>query len=256
MTKTVHGKGMPGWVEIVADDTAAAIKFYTELFGWTEQSIGDENFEYHILMNGDKTIGGLSGKMNPGQPSAWLTYLETDNIDATIKDINDNGGTTYMPPTAMPGGRFTIISDPAGSPLGIVESDGVFDSNGEKNGLVWFELDIKDKFLETVEFYKNVFGWDPETGYDTAEMTYLTVAPWIGVYTGPDFPEYFKNHSQWSVTFNVSNIDLFAEKAETLGARIEHVMKDTPYGDFVMLRDLEGAFFVGMTPNQSDKKFN
>ena len=253
---SVHGKGHPGWVEVAATDTAAALKFYTELFGWTEQSIGDENFEYHILTNGDKTIGGLSGKMNEYQPSQWLTYLETNDIEKAIADVAANGGTTYMPATPMPGGLFTVASDPAGAPLGIVQSEGTFDSDGEENGLVWFELEVKDKFKETVDFYKNVFAWEPETGYDAPEMTYLTVAPWIGIYTGPDFPAYFKGQSQWSVTFKVSDVEAMAEKAKALGATVEHVMKDTPYGDFAMLRDPEGAFFVVMKPNREAKEFN
>ncbi|WP_054639196.1 hypothetical protein [Lactococcus fujiensis] len=77
---TLHKKGLPAWVEVAADDTRAAIKFYTELFGWTSQS-----------------IGGLSGKMNPYQPTQWLTYIETDRIEQTIEDVKAHGGQIYMP---------------------------------------------------------------------------------------------------------------------------------------------------------------
>ncbi|MDR0299397.1 MAG: VOC family protein [Streptococcaceae bacterium] len=249
MTTAPHGKGLPGWVEVSANDTAAAIKFYTELFGWTSQSIGDETFEYHILMNGEKTIGGLSGKMNPGQPSAWLTYFETDDIEKTISDINANGGMTYMPATPMPGGLFTIASDPAGAPLGIVQSEQLNDSYTEQNGLLWYELEVAKEFDKTVDFYKAVFNWAPKEEVKSEEMTYLTVDQILGIYTGSDFPSYFNNQSQWSVTFAEEDVESFAKKAESLGAKVENIMKNTPYGDFAMLRDPEGAFFVVMHGN-------
>ncbi|MDR0297595.1 MAG: hypothetical protein LBI11_02965 [Streptococcaceae bacterium] len=251
-----HKKGLPGWVEVSADKPEEAVKFYSALFGWTiEKMEGADDFVYYIIKKGDKTLGGLSGKMNPMQPSAWLTYIETDDIDKTIADINAHGGMTYMPAMPMPGGMFTVASDPAGSPFGVVSGAGMFESDGEENGLCWFELEVNGKFAETVDFYKAVFDWEPKTEYEAPEMTYLTVAPQIGVFNSPDFPDYFNGQSQWAVTFNVADVDALAEKAKSLGATIESVSKGTPYGDFVMVRDPEGAFFVGMKPNRDEKQF-
>ncbi len=250
---TLHKKGLPAWVEVAADDTHAAIKFYTELFGWTSQSIGDDQFEYHILSNNGKTIGGLSGKMNLYQPTQWLTYIETDRIEQTIEDVKAHGGQIYMPATEMPGGLFTVASDPAGTPFGIVEGTGMNDALNEVGGICWYELEINKAFDETVEFYTRVFGWEPHKEVESPEMTYLTVDQMIGVFTGSDFPSYFNNQSQWSVTFDVEDVEAFAKKAEGLGAKIEAVTQNTPYGDFAMLRDPQGAFFVVMKPNRSIK---
>ncbi|GAB2025033.1 VOC family protein [Lactovum odontotermitis] len=250
MTIAPHGKGLPAWVEVSANDTAAALKFYTELFGWKSQATGDENFEYHVLMNGDKTIGGLSGKMNEYQPSQWLTYFETDDIEKTIADIKANGGMTYMAAMPMPGGLFTIASDPAGAPLGVVQSTQMNSSYAEENGLLWYELEVSKELEATLNFYEKVFDWQPKTEYDNDEMTYATVGQVLGVYyTKKDFPEYFKNQSQWSVTFGVEDVEAVAKNAEALGGTIESIQKDTPYGDFAMLRDSEGAFFVVMRGN-------
>lgn len=158
-----------------------------------------------------------------------------------------------MPAMEMPGGHFTIASDPAGAPLGIVQSVGLNDSFGEENGLCWYELEVKENFAATLDFYKNVFDWNPHVEYEAAEMTYLTVGDNIGIYTGPDFPEYFHGISQWSVTFKVSDVEEIATKVEALGGKVEAVTKATPYGDFAMLRDPEGAFFVAMKPNRPAK---
>ncbi|MQW23367.1 MULTISPECIES: VOC family protein [unclassified Lactococcus] len=250
---TLHKKGLPAWVEVAADDTKAAVEFYTSLFGWTSQSIGDENFEYHILLNNGKTVGGLSGKMNPYQPTQWLTYLETDDIEKTISEVTENGGQIYMPATDMPGGKFTVASDPAGSPFGIVEGTGMNEALNEVGGICWYELELNKAFNTTVDFYSAVFGWQAHTEIDTPEMTYLTVRQMLGIYTGPDFPAYFKDQSQWSVTFAVEDVEAIAKTAEGLGATVEAVRTGTPYGDFAMLRDPQGAFFVAMKPNLPSK---
>lgn len=252
--KAPHAKGLPGWVEVAATHPEKIAEFYAQLFGWKISIMdSDDSFEYRIIQNGDKTIGGLSGKMNEYQPSQWLTYLETDDIAKTIDDITANGGTVYMPAMEMPGGQFTVASDPAGAPLGIVQSVGMNDSFGEENGLCWYELEVNNKFTETVDFYKSVFDWTPKTEYEAPEMTYLTVGDNIGIFTGPDFPTYFNGQAQWSVTFKVSDVEVIAAKVESLGGKVEAVTKDTPYGDFAMLRDPEGAFFVAMKPNRPAK---
>jgi hypothetical protein len=252
----IHGKGLPGWVELAANDPETAVKFYSELFGW-EINIMDSNdsFQYRIIMNGDKMIGGLAGKMNEYQPSAWLTYLETDEIDKAISDVKANGGMVYLEPMPMPGGKFTVASDPSGTPFGIIEVEKghTNDTIGEVHGICWYELDVKAHFDETVNFYEQVFGWSPNVELDTPEMHYLMVGDSIGVFTGNEFPDYLHDQSQWAVTFHVVDVEVAAAKAEVLGGKILNVSKDTPYGDFAMLADPEGAFFVVMKPNRESK---
>lgn len=245
----IHGKGLPGWVELAADDTKAALKFYEALFGWKSLSTGDEKFEYHILQNGDRTIGGLSGKMNPGQPTAWQVYLETDKIDATIEDVKANGGAVYMPATPMPGGQFTFASDPANAPLGIMESEKVNDSFGEENGLMWYELHTSGEIEQVVSFYEKTFGWSAKTEVESPEMTYVTFGPDSERQVGGVFASPETQQSQWYVVFKSSDIDAFAEKAKGLGATIQTLQKGTPYGDFAMIQDPQGAVFTIMNPS-------
>ncbi|MDR2976091.1 MAG: VOC family protein [Streptococcaceae bacterium] len=246
MTAAPHAKGLPGWVEVSAANTDAVLKFYTDLFGWSAQDIGNDKMAYFILMNGDKTIGGLSGKMNEFQPSQWLTYFETDDIERSIKEVNENGGMTYTPALSIPGGLIAIASDPAGAPLGLVQSEQMNDSYAEENGLLWFELEVSKDLDKTLDFYRQVFNWTTKPVIENEEMTYLTVDQVIGVFSGKDFPDYLGNQSQWSVTFAVEDVEAMAKKAEALGGKVESIMKGTAYGDLAMLRDPEGAFFVVM----------
>lgn len=80
--KAPHAKGFPAWVEISANQPDKIAEFYSKLFGWNIFIMDpNDQFQYRIIQNGEKTIGGLAGKMNENQPSQWLTYLETDDIE-------------------------------------------------------------------------------------------------------------------------------------------------------------------------------
>lgn len=158
--------------------------------------------------------------MNPYQPTQWLTYLETDDIEKTISEVTENHGQIYMPATDMPGGKFTVASDPAISPFGIVEETGMNEALNEVGCICWYELELNKAFNTTFDFYSAVFGWQAHTEIDTSEMTCLTVGQMIGIYTGPDFPAYFKDQSHWSVTFAVEDMEAIAKKAEGLGATV------------------------------------
>ena len=258
MTTAPHAKGLPGWVELTVDNAEAAAEFYAALFGWSIQLMDPvDDFQYRIIMNGGKTIGGLMGKANDYQPTQWLTYFETDKLEETIDAVKANGGAVYMDPMPMPGGRFTVASDPAGAPIGLMESDNANDSYGEANGLTWYELEVADreKLPVTVDFYREVFDWATDEQINTEDMTYTTFGKNHdeqvgGIFGGQEFPGYLNNQSQWAVTFAVDDVDAMADKAKALGASVEGVMKDTPYGNFAMLRDPQGAFFVIMKANE------
>jgi predicted enzyme related to lactoylglutathione lyase len=255
----IHKKGLPAWVEVAADDVAASKKFYEDLFGWTINKMdptGQDPMNYHIITDAaGKTIGGLAGKMNPGQPNMWFTYFQSDNLDETNAKIKAGGGRTYMESMEMPGGHFTVASGVLDEPFGVVESDDAFESWRDTEGsLIWFELEGKGDGGKVREFYSDVFGteyneipganyWTFGDGKDEANQVGGIFAT-----TDADFPEYLGGRSQWAITFQVSDVDVFAKKVESLGGLVDKVMKGSPWGDFAMVRDPQGAFFVGMNP--------
>ena len=249
-----HGVGMPGWVELSVTDLPAAQSFYSQLLGWTFQELPGGPLPYYIIFNKDRVIGGLTGKWNEYQPTQWLTYLQSDNIDASIEAINSSGGKTYMPPTDIPGGKFTVASGIADEPFGVVQSEGFFEAFGDVGDLIWFELQSTKDVTATVDFYRAVFGWKTSVLED---MPYVTFGlkegqenQVGGVYSaaGDDFPGYLDGQAQWAVTFHVSDVQAVADAAVALGGQSLSIDKGTPYGDFAMFRDPQGAFFVVMTP--------
>jgi predicted enzyme related to lactoylglutathione lyase len=67
--------------------------------------------------DGDVDAAGLMRKPDeqPGPP-AWLTYLGTDDVDATVAKAGELGGTALMPGMDIPNvGRFAVLADPTGA---------------------------------------------------------------------------------------------------------------------------------------------
>src|SRR5207249_833423 len=85
---TLHDVSKAGefcWNELLTSDSAAAFKFYSEIFGWKiiqEMEMGPAGTYRVFGISGT----GLGGMMNApkGAPPMWLYYVETSDLDAAI----------------------------------------------------------------------------------------------------------------------------------------------------------------------------
>jgi predicted enzyme related to lactoylglutathione lyase len=114
-------EGVFVWNELATSDIDAAKKFYTDLFGWSsrDMDMGD-GFVYTIFEASGSDVGGgmtLTEEMKShGVPPNWLSYLGTDDIDASTEKAKELGATVHMPPTDIPNvGRFSVAQDPTGA---------------------------------------------------------------------------------------------------------------------------------------------
>ena len=55
MTRYEHG--VPSWVDMGAPDYKAALSFYSQLFGWAGQDMGEEAGHYHMVTKGGRRGG-------------------------------------------------------------------------------------------------------------------------------------------------------------------------------------------------------
>lgn len=252
----MHGEGLPGWVELSTDDPAAAAAFYGELFGWTHETSGEGAREYRVASSRGRQVAGIAGKMNPGQPTAWLLYFGCDDLPATIAAVKEAGGRVYMEPMEMPGGTYTFASDAVDAPLGLMQAapESRFEAFGEPGDLVWFELQSQQPADQAAAFYEKVFGWRLGREVESPDMTYLTFTgagqeiPSGGIFSSPEMPDYLGGYSLWTATFSVEDVPASAARAESLGAEVAMLETGTLYGDFAALRDPQGALFVIMKP--------
>lgn len=106
------------WNEIYSPNAEAARKFYSELFGWQADAVDFGGMPYTTLTHGGKMFGGIMPMAGPqwqGVPPHWMTYFAVDDVDAAAAKVKELGGSVCVPPTDIPVGRFSVVSDPTGA---------------------------------------------------------------------------------------------------------------------------------------------
>lgn len=107
-------------VELMTTDVAKAKSFYGELFNWKLKDMPMADGAYTLIEVGEGTGGGLMKNPVPGAPSAWLAYVNVDDVKAATKKAKSLGATVCKDVTEVPGmGWFSVIADPTGAALGI-----------------------------------------------------------------------------------------------------------------------------------------
>jgi predicted enzyme related to lactoylglutathione lyase len=106
--------------EITARDTGKATRFYSELFDWTAQPIGDGYAIVHTGA-GEGAIPGGIGEPQRGDVPRTTVYVRVDDLQACLDKASELGGSTIVPPTPLPGdaGSFAVFADPEGTPVGL-----------------------------------------------------------------------------------------------------------------------------------------
>ena len=103
--------GMPNWVDIMVPDLQAGLSFYTSVLGWSYEDTGPDFNHFRLCQVDGKYAGGIGAVESPEQPVAWTVYLASDDLDATVKLINENGGSVIVGPMDIPEtGRFAIAA--------------------------------------------------------------------------------------------------------------------------------------------------
>ena len=107
-------------VELNTTDVSKAKAFYGKLFEWTLEDTPMGADAYTMIKVGKGTGGGMMKHPMPGAPSAWLPYVEVDDIKAATQKAKSLGATVLKDVTEVMGaGWFSIFTDPTGAVLGL-----------------------------------------------------------------------------------------------------------------------------------------
>jgi len=112
--------GAASWHELMTTDAAAAMKFYTDVFGWRPSETLDMGAmgKYHMFNRPHGMIGGMMNKppeMAPVPPH-WMIYFRVPDINAATERIKANGGRILNGPMEVPGGDWIVNAmDPQGA---------------------------------------------------------------------------------------------------------------------------------------------
>jgi uncharacterized protein len=99
--------------QLNTSDPEAAQRFYSELFGWRIEQMGDAETSYWGIYRGDRVNAGMMELPSGApMPSHWLVYFGIDDLDAAAEQIGASGGTVMVPPREVPGGRILVATDP------------------------------------------------------------------------------------------------------------------------------------------------
>jgi predicted enzyme related to lactoylglutathione lyase len=115
---TAAGPGRPMWTELLADDTAAAIRFYQALVGYDIRTLERRGGIYTLLGgNGVDRVGIMKNPSEDVKP-VWLTYFGVTDPAAAAKRAESLGGRIILAPSdELRNGTLAVVTDPSGAIL-------------------------------------------------------------------------------------------------------------------------------------------
>jgi len=243
--------GSPCWADLWTSDVEGSRRFYRALFGWEADEPNPEFGGYFMFTRHGVPVAGGMGDMGEDMPAnnTWKIYLNTDDMDATVKSAEAEGAQVVAPgmPVADLGVQ-AVFTDPTGATVGAWQAGTFpgFTVLGESGAPSWFELYTHDHDT-AVAFYRTVFRWDTNVLGDTDEFRYTTMRNPDGEdelagITGPDFlPD--DQAARWAMYWEVDDTDAAVASVRDLGGSVVIDARDTPYGRLAMVTDPAGAEF-------------
>jgi predicted enzyme related to lactoylglutathione lyase len=240
--------GAPCWIDLMTSDPEKTHAFYGELFGWTLDDPGEDYGGYKNFLKDGVMVAGTMLNSEAGVPDRWSLYLAVEDAKETVDAVASHGGQVVVPAMdVMELGTMAVVTDAGGAGIGIWQP-GLHKGFGvlaEPGAPTWFELHTRD-YDTTVQFYRDVFGWDTHVASDVPEFRYTTLGQGDGQLAGiMDASNFLPEGvpAQWSIYFNVVDTDAALAKITELGGSVVQPPEDTPYGRLAQAADPTGALF-------------
>lgn len=242
------------WYEVQTTNPDAAQAFYGQVLGWTFSDSGQADMDYRIITAGENAIGGLmpisADMAQHGARPIWLGYINVDDVDATVADIEKRGGRVQMPAMDIPMvGRIAMVADPFGTPFYVMKPQGAgksvafADDQPRVGHCAWNELRTPD-LAAAWTFYGELFGWAPD-----GEMDMGGLGKYQFIRHGGMIGAMMRNGDGmgppcWTQYFRVEDIDAAKAAVEAGGGKVVRGPQDIPGGQFSMdCADPMGAAF-------------
>jgi predicted enzyme related to lactoylglutathione lyase len=250
-----YARGEFSWVDLATTDVDGAKSFYEDLLGVEVQAApGDpeETGGYGFFMKDGKMIAGIGPVQSDEGHSAWSSYINVEDADATADEAKAAGGSVFFGPADLPNesGRVAMLRDPSGAFIGVVQQNRhpgaqLVNEPGTWN---WNNLMTRDIDAAT-DFYGKVFGWSavqPQGAPDFIRSWQLEEQRWpegiAGLMRmGTDMPA--EAPPYWQVYLMVENADDAIEKTKAAGGRLVFGPQEVPSGRMATLFDPQGAAF-------------
>lgn len=244
-----HSHGAPCWVDTWQPDPAAAEQFYARLFGWQVDTVaGGNGSAYRNASLGGRLVAGI-GQAPAGTPAVWALNVRVEEIESAIRDVAAAGGRQLVGALQVgEQGRIAVMADATGVPFAIWEPG--LRSGAELAGVAstWAMSALHTTDLDEAErFYRAAFGWELIRAPDSGPCEWRLAGELIAVATlsdGRSVP------AHWAVSFAVSDVDAFVQRALSLGATVLIAPMDTPGFRSAVIADPQGGVFAISTPHR------
>ena len=226
----------------MTSDTKAAGKFYSHVVGWTTQEMptAEGDVPYTVFNLGNVGIAGML--TIPGH-TAWVGYIDVDDVDAHIEKIVEAGGKLLRPATDVPGMlRFAVVSDPQGAAFVVFTPNRAMPSperpaSPAPGTIGWHELYTTD--LEAgFAFYNKLFGWTKLHDMDMGPMgayrifdqgDHKAMGDGGMMVRPPQVPV-----SSWMFYFNVDSIGAAVQRVQSGGGTVLNGPMQVPGGGWMI----------------------
>lgn len=125
--------GTVWWSELVTKDPARVRDFYASVAGWTPKVVAATDTtrppnpgedEYTLFTHNGTEIAGATtadaADPNAARPG-WVTYIQVADVDTAVMKALEKGGKILKAPVDEADvGRLAIVTDPDGTPVGLV----------------------------------------------------------------------------------------------------------------------------------------
>lgn len=247
------------WYELMTNDAESAGRFYASVVpGWTFGGRVPVDIDYRMILRSD---GGNAGGVmqldesmrQSGARPAWLGYVGVGDVDATVAQVEEKGGSTLMPPWDVPGvGRLAMIADPQGNPLYLMDPEppegdpqaasDVF-STSEQQRVNWNELTTTDPDAART-FYGELFGWTSDEAMPMGELGEYRFLAHNGTTIGALSPCMQGDPAGWRYYIRVPSIAAAVEAVKAGGGQVTMGPHEVPGGDHIIIGiDPQGAEF-------------
>jgi len=119
--------------EMPAEDTKRMADFYSTVFGWKAQMLGEEMGNYVTVSTTDtdengmvKTPGAINGGFFPKQTDMTAQYpsvvIAVDDINDSLQKVKNASGKILGEPMEIPGiGKYVAFTDTEGNRVGMLQ---------------------------------------------------------------------------------------------------------------------------------------
>jgi predicted enzyme related to lactoylglutathione lyase len=192
-------------------------------------------------------VAGLAD--TPGQRAAWLTYVSTEDIEATAGQVADAGGAVLLAPTDVGArGRTALFADTAGAVFGAWQRGRFAGAQviDEPDAVCWSEVVTRDLPAATA-FYGKVFGWTERAGTSDSSHEYhewVSTNRVVGGLSPMDATYPPETPPHWRTIMTVDDCAATVVRAGELGGRVLAGPVDAGIGQGALILDPTGGMFL------------